>query len=275
MRNFEQVKAEENIMEKDFTVLEVPEWTGSRLTYGAFLLYAEQVVKIVRETGYAALSLEKVGPELEAAANWLAQVLKRSATCDETSAVARADKRRDALWLALWYAWKFTMKLGGGDPLGEAAAELRSEMLAARGMYAHEMSRQSSEVEALRRRLAKPECEAALRTLGLDVIARAMFAANDEWREASDRRIAELAERNEKQPKGEYAVARKRIVPLLTETIRIVNAVNLITPTEASRRCAASLCGTIADFRLVASRRRKRTNKQAVALAGDGDSQPA
>ena len=189
-------------MAENFTAADVPEWTGSLLSYGAFLAYAQRTVEIVRETGYAALALEKIGPELEDAAKRLAEVLKKSSTFDETANVVRADRRRDALWLALWYAWKFTLKLGGGDPLGAAAAKLRREMSAARGVYAHEMSRQTAEMEALRRDLAKPECEAALRALGLDVIARAMFTANDEWREASGRRLAERAERLARQPKG-------------------------------------------------------------------------
>ena len=48
-------------MAENFTAADVPEWTGSLLSYGAFLAYAQRTVEIVRETGYAALALEKFG----------------------------------------------------------------------------------------------------------------------------------------------------------------------------------------------------------------------
>ena len=50
------------------TRLEIPEWTGSALTVGAFSEFAGRVVDAFNVQGYANLALAEIGPELEAAA---------------------------------------------------------------------------------------------------------------------------------------------------------------------------------------------------------------
>ena len=54
------------------TKLEIPEWTGSTLTVGAFSEYAGRIVGSFKHHGYEALALNEIGPALEAAQQRLA-----------------------------------------------------------------------------------------------------------------------------------------------------------------------------------------------------------
>ena len=257
-----QGKIGQKIFMDDFTAIEIPEWTGSHLSYGAFLSFAQRIAAVTQTAGYDVLSLEKIGPAFSAAVERFAAALSRHAAFDGTPAVAAADARRDALWLALWSAWRHVEKIGGEDEFCRAARRLRSEMMAAKGLYLHEMTRQTAEIETLRRELAKEENAAALQTLGLDKIAAEMFAADDAWREAVGRRTDEQTARiAARAAVGTSESLRKEIAALLAEVFRSVNAVNRLHPTEATRRAAADIMGVMEHYRIIAARPAKKRGR--------------
>ena len=233
-------------MENDSTGSKRPQWTGARLTYGSFLVFARQVSGIVEVAGYAELMVETEGPELADAVRRLGDVLHKSRSFAAPRQLAAADVRRDALWLALWYAWRFTNKLGTGHPLGETANRIGGVMAASKGLYRKSLRGEASEMDALARRFESDECREALATLGLDKIACAMLDANEEMKAAAAQKLAEFSGRLAERSAGEYAVLRKRIAVLLRTIFERVGAKNLLAPTDASLAAAKSLCGAIA-----------------------------
>jgi hypothetical protein len=136
--------------------LEIPEWTGSALTQGAFLNYALSVLKVMARHGFNNLALTEIGPQLQEEVNRLSEFINLPRAFDETPEIEKADTKRDALWKALWYAWHYVMQLDPTDPLYKAALQLRPTMNAYKGVYRHELSKETMELEGF---VADGDCE--------------------------------------------------------------------------------------------------------------------
>jgi len=242
--------------------LEIPEWTGSALTQGAFLNYALSVLKVMARHGFNNLALTEIGPQLQEEVNRLSEFINLPRAFDETPEIEKADTKRDALWKALWYAWHYVMQLDPTDPLYKAALQLRPTMNAYKGVYRHELSKETMELEGLRRDLSVEANATALETLGLDRIATGIFTANEivsnviaEREQTRGQRIAQKGDDTALQ-------LRKQIVQTLTDAIRQVNAVNRIQSSEVVAQAVQDICGVIEHYRLVAA--------QPASKQGDG-----
>ena len=240
------------------TRLEIPEWTGSTLTVGAFSEYAGRVVDAFVLQGYANLALAEIGPELEAAAARLAEFINSQRAYDETPAVAKADANRDALWKAFYHAWHYVMELDPAHPLYAAALTLRSEMTPYKGVDRHEISKETSELKGLQRDLAKPENVTALRTLGLNTIAEALFTANNAVESAVANRDTERGGRIAEKGGDTTDSLRKAVSTLLIDAYRQVNAAARITPGENTENAIRDVNGIIAHYKDVAAQPAKR-----------------
>ena len=235
------------------TRLEIPEWTGSALTAGAFSQYAERVVGVFTAYGMEDLALTEIGPALIVAQSRFAEFVNRERSYDETPEIAKADANRDALWNAFYHAWHFTMQLDPSHALYKEAEKLRSEMTAYKGVYKHELAKETTELRGLQRELNTERNVAALAALGLTTIADALFAANDAARAAMESRSDERSSRAEEKAAGTTPELRKAVAALLVAETRRVNAVNEIAPSEAASVAIGKVAALVEEYKLVAS----------------------
>lgn len=239
--------------------LEIPAWTGGhRLTAGAFSEYACRVVEVFRACGYDSLALGGLKARLEAASARLAEFATRERAYDETPAVARADATRDAFCKAFYYAWHYLAQIDSSNPLYEAVMTLRSEMAQCKGVWEHELARETSELKSLQRELARPQNAAALQALGLSAVVQALFAANDAVEAALADRDAARGRRIAGRGGDTTAALRREMANLLLESYRQVNAAARINPGEATERAIKDVNGIIAHYRDIAAQPAKR-----------------
>ena len=235
------------------TRLEIPEWTGSTLTVGAFSEYAGRVVRAFQLYGYETLALGELGPQLEAAHQRFADFVNRERSYDETPEVAKADANRDALWNALYYAWHYLMQLDPSHSLYEHALKIRSEMTPYKGVYRHELAKETAELEGLQRDLGKTPCAAALATLGLNKIAQALFQENETVRQIIESRDVERGSRIADKGGDTTASLRKAVATLLVDVYRQVNAADRIAGNEQTTNAIKDVNGVIAHYKDVAA----------------------
>ena len=247
------------------TRLEIPEWTGSTLTVGAFSEYAGRVVRALQLYGYDTLALGELGPQLEAAQQRLADFVNREHSYDETPEIAKADANRDALWNVLYYAWHYLMQLDPSHPLYAHALKIRSEMTPYKGVWKHELSKETAELQGLQRDLAKPQCNAAITALGLNKVAQALFQENETVRQIIESRDVERGSRIAEKGGDTTASLRKAAVALLVDVYRQVNAADRINPNEQTANAIKDVNGVIAHYKDVAAQPAKRQGKDEPA----------
>ena len=254
--------------------LEIPEWTGSALTNAAFANYATGVLGVFMQQTFAALALDTLGPEFVAAVRRFSEFVNRQRAFDATDAVAAADAKRDALFKALWHAWHFIMELDADDPLHQAAAQLKSEMTAYKGVWTHEINKETTELNGLQRDFAKGDNTFALQTLGLSTIATALFAANHEVELAVEARLAERNERVAEKGTDTTPALRKAAANLLIDCCRQVNAANRINATAATTAAVTGVCAVIEQYKLVAAEPKSKQGKvEPIPPNAGGDAQ--
>ena len=245
------------------TKLTIPEWVGSTLTNGAFLDYAERSLAAYVAEGLDAISLAAIGMKLTESVDALKLAVNRQSAYDETSAVVRADNDRDALFKALYHAWEF---LGGLSPTHRLAPHvetLRSEMDAYKGVWRHEMRKETTELQGLQAALSTEANNAALAALGLDEIAAALFEANNAARAAMESRSDERSSRAEEKAGGTTPELRKTVATLLVQAARRVNAVYEINPENAAAAAAITkVAALVEEYKLVASQAKGKKKEE-------------
>ena len=240
------------------TKLEIPEWTGSTLTVGAFDNFAGSVLAAFVKQGFDKLYLQTIGPELQAAITRLSEFINRQRAYDETPEVAKADANRDALWKAFWNAWNYLMQLDPSHPLYEPALKLRSEMTPYKGVWTHELSKETTELKGLQRDLSSADNTFAIQTLGLATIVNSLFAANDAVAAIISARDTERGSRAAEKGGDTTPSLRKAVVSKLIEAYRQVNAAARIAPLTEIDTAIQEVCGIIEHYKLVASEAKHR-----------------
>ena len=205
------------------TILEIPEWTGSSLTVASFTNYVRSVYDAF-DGKFEQLALQTIAPELQNAVGRLTEFVNRQRAFDETPELAKADSNRDALWNALYYAWHYAMQLDPEHALYKAALTLKSEMSAYKGLARHEITKETLELQGLRRDLDCVANSEALSALGLTNLAAALFAANDAVAEITSQRDQSRGDRIGEKGADSTAALRKSVANLLIEAYRQVNA---------------------------------------------------
>ena len=243
------------------TRLEIPEWTGSTLTVGAFTQYAERVLAAFQLHGFGPLALDEIGPELEAAVQRLSEFINSQRSYDETPAIAKADANRDALWKAFYHAWHYLMQLDPAHPLYVEAVKLRSEMTSYKGVERHEISKETSELQGLFRDLENQRNAQAIQQLGFARVVSAMREANDQVRQIIENREVERGNRIADKGGDTTASLRKGVANLLVEAYRQVNAAARINNSDVTRNAINDVNGIIAHYKDVAAQPAKRPGK--------------
>jgi hypothetical protein len=238
--------------------LEIPEWTGSSLTVGAFDNFAGSVLAAFVKQGFTMLHLQDIGPELQAAVTRLSEFINRQRAYDETPEVAKADGNRDALWKAFYHAWSYLMQLDPSHPLYAHALTLRSEMTPYKGVDRHEISKETTELKGLLRDLDNDDNGRALEALGLTNIVSALSVANQTVEAAISARDTERGSRAAEKGGDTTPSLRKAVVVKLIEAYRQVNAAVRIVPMPEIEQAIQDVCGIIEHYKLVASEAKHR-----------------
>ena len=238
---------------------EISDWIGYSLTNGAFHDYAAAVRDAYVGVGLEEINLTAIGMKLIEAVDALHLAIKHQAAFDETADVTRADNERDACFKALWHAWDYLGALGESHPFAAHVKTLRSEMTAYKGVWKHELTKETSELLGFKAALSTEANRAALVTLGLDKIADALFAANDAAHDAMTARRNERGERDTEKSAGTTPELRKTVASLLVAAAKRVNAVHDLDPDNEKAALAISkVCGIISDFKRVATEAKHR-----------------
>ena len=126
-------------------------------------------------------------------------------------------------------------------------------MNAYKGVWRHEMRKETTELQGFQAALATDANRAALAALGLDKIAAALFAAHEPARAAMESRSDERSSRAEEKAAGTTPELRKAVAALLVAAARRVNAVNEVAPTEAASAAIGKVAALVEEYKLVAS----------------------
>ena len=251
--------------------LEIPEWTGSALTNAAFDNFASSVLAAFVKQGFNMLHLQSIGPELQAAIARLSEFINRQRAYDETPEVAKADANRDALWKAFYHAWSYIMQLDPSHPLYAPALKLRSEMTPYKGVWTHELSKETTELKGLQRDLSSSDNTFAIQTLGLSTIVNSLFAANDAVAEIISARDVERGARVAEKGADTTPSLRKAVVSKLIEAYRQVNAASRIAPITEIDTAIQEVCGIIEHYKHIAAQPASRQNPEPAPDAPDGE----
>ena len=243
------------------TRLEIPEWTGGRLSNGDFLAYAAAVAGIYSAAGLQALSIEEVGERLLRTVDELNAAFNRQRSFDETTNISKADATRDVLFNVLWLSWERFTTLDQHHPFYVAANTLRSEMTKYKGASRLKLAEETEALYGLQAALLNPQNGAALETLGLDKVAAALWDANEATRTAMDERDAERGERAEARADGSVPELRKATADLLCQCAKRVNALYMITPSEDVAKVIKAAYGVVEQYRHVAAQPAKHKGK--------------
>jgi len=242
--------------------LEIPDWTGGhRLTVAAFTNFGESVVAAFVKQGFDKLALLSIGPQLSAAVTRLSEFINRQRAYDETLEIAKADANRDALWKAFYHAWSYLMELDPSHPLYAHALTLRSEITPYKGVWTHELSKETTELKGLMRDLDNDDNGRALEALGLTNIVSALNLANQEVAAIISARDVERGSRAAEKGGDTTASLRKAVTTLLIESFHQVNAASRITPLPEIDAAIQEVCGIIEHYKAIAAQPAKWQGK--------------
>ena len=235
------------------SILEIPEWTGSPLTMASFLAFSTSI-----DDNLAALETDnqymlQLSSQLHQLVLRFQDFINQQRAYEQTPEIAKQDNKRDSLWKALWYAWYYIDQLDPTDPLSQHSAVLRPVMNAYKGMWKHEMTKETEEIKGLRRDLQPENMQNALTALGLNTIAQGIFVANQALANAVQQREQSRGQRIAEKGDDTTESLRKQMTPVLTEIFRQANAIVRIAPDEAIRQFIQNVCGIINHYKQVAA----------------------
>ena len=256
------------------TILEIPEWTGSPLTIASFLGYATSV-----DDNAAAVETEnatylQLQAQLHQLVTRLQDFINQQRSYKQTPEITKQDTKRDALWKALWYAWYYIDQIDQSDPLAHFATVLRPVMTAYKGMWKHEMMKETEEIKGLQRDLGTAAMQQALSELGLLKIAQGIFEANaaleTQVRDREHARGARIAEKG-----GETGESiRKQMTPVIIELFKHTNALQRIMPSENIALFIQNINGVINHYKQVAASGGSRSGDEPEPTPVDPDVTP-
>lgn len=235
------------------TILEIPEWTGSPLTIASFLGFATSVDSNAAEVETENATFIELRQTLHQQVLRLQDFINQQRAYAQTPEITKQDTKRDALWKALWYAWYYIDQIDPTDALSQHSARLRPVMTAYKGMWKHEMTKETEEIKGLQRDLAPASMQAALTALGLNVIAQQIFVANGTLEEQVNLREHDRGARIAEKAGETGESIRKQIVPVLLELFKHSNALQRIAPTGSVGDFIQNICGVINHYKQVAA----------------------
>ena len=235
------------------TILEIPEWTGSPLTIASFLAFATSVDSNAAEVETENATFAQLRQQLHQLVVRLQDFINQQRAYAQTPEITKQDNKRDSLWKALWYAWYYIDQLDPTDPLAQHSALLRPVMTAYKGIWKHEMTKETEEIKGLQRDLAGAAQQQALEQLGLKVIAQQIFVANAALEQQVTQREHARGERIAEKAGETGESIRKQTTPVLLELFKHTNALQRIAPSGSVGDFIQHINGVINHYKQVAA----------------------
>ena len=257
------------------TILEIPEWTGSPLTIASFLAFATSVDSNAAEVETENVTFAQLRQQLHQLVVRLQDFINQQRAYAQTPEITKQDNKRDSLWKALWYAWYYIDQLDPTDPLAQHTALLRPVMTAYKGMWKHEMTKETEEIKGLQRDLAGAAQQQALEQLGLKVIAQQIFVANAALEQQVTQREHARGERIAEKAGETGESIRKHTTPVLLELFKHTNALQRIAPSDSVGDFIQNICGVINHYKQVAASGGSHSGEEPEPTPVDPEETPA
>lgn len=256
------------------TILEIPEWSGSPLTIASFLGFATSVDSNAAEVETENATFLQLRSQLHQLVVRLQDFINQQRAYAQTPEITKQDNKRDSLWKALWYAWYYIDQLDPTDPLAQHSALLRPVMTAYKGMWKHEMTKETEEIKGLQRDLSPAAMQQALTALGLTVIAQQIFAANAALEQQVALREHDRGQRIAEKGGETGESIRKQTAPVLLELFKHSNALQRIAPTDSVAQFIQNVCDVINHYKQVAASGGSHSGDQPEPTPVDPDVTP-
>ena len=235
------------------TILEIPEWTGSPLTIASFLGYATSIDDNAAAVETENATFLQLQAQLHQLVTRLQDFINQQRSYAQTPEITKQDQKRDSLWKALWYAWYYIDQIDPTDTLAQHAAVLRPVMTAYKGMWKHEMTKETEEIRGLQRDLSPEAMQQALTALGLNVIAQGIFVANATLAQQVQQREHARGERIAEKAGETGESIRKQTTPVILELFKHTNALQRIMPSDNIAQFIQNINGVINHYKQVAA----------------------
>ena len=237
------------------------EFTGSKLTHGAFVQMNQEVRTLIIQATSAALKLEDELPAYSAAVDRMDKLVKRLSGYEETTDVTAADQMRDNLWLALYYAHHYLAKLPATSKFYAPAKKLAPVFSAYKDMHRHELMKETTEITGFIDQLAKDDNMAAVKTLGFTAMLTDLQTANDAILAANAARSATAATRAVETGKESTDEVRKQVISAYRTVVARVNAAGQFFASDVITKFMADANTVAAHYQIVSANQAKKSKK--------------
>lgn len=233
--------------------LKVDVFSGSGLTVGAFYKYSYSLVDTVMKTTSDKIDLSGLPSTMWSSVTQLGQLIKQQQAFEETAEVAAADYKRDRLLYFIYWTIYYAEHLDHSSLYYAAGHQLWVKVSPYKGIAAHELMKESSEVAGLIRAISDAESKASLEKLGLTQAVVELKNATTEITEAITAREKERGSRAADQGGLTTTKLRAEIWDEWQELADLVTAAYLYTQDAALKQTVIDLNGIVAHYRLVAA----------------------
>lgn len=236
------------------------EYTGAKLTLGSHCQYHKTILEKTTSVATEAFHLKTLYDAYKAAINKEESVVNRQRGYVETAGLAEADHRRDLNLSILSNVIKAQL-MATVEADYEAAERLDSLMRPYYNIQAHEINRQTTEVDGLINQLKGEDVHALLQTLGLGNTYTALNEANASVKTYLADRVAE-AEKRADVAAISTVEQRREVDTLYKQLVATVNANAIIAPDAALDTYINTANAVSAEYKLVAANQAKSRKKE-------------
>ena len=232
------------------------EWTGYGLANGEHIDYSKAIAGALHGVDFTLVPVGEQVAALEALNTKHTDFINESRKFLDTADIAKADAKRDALFMAIYSAVVHLAAIEDetdGD-LGRKARVVQAVIGAYKGVSRHSLTKETEELRGpaydLQKNAAAVE---AITALGMLRWLNALMAANDEVDELYKHRTGERGERAASTRGETTASVRKEATNLIIEIIARINAAQRLMPSAELDSAVTALTGVIEQYRLVAA----------------------
>lgn len=238
------------------------EFTGSKLTHGAFLQMNEEINKLITQATPLALKLEAEAPAYATAIGKMDKLVKRLSGYEETTDVIAADQMRDDLWLALYYAHHYLAKLPASSQFYAPAKKLAPVFSSYKDMHRHELMKETTEITGFIDQLAKDDNMVAVKALSFTAMLTDLQTANDSILAANAARSATASTRSAETGTESTDDVRKQVINAYRSIVARVNAAGQFFASEVITKFIADTNTVVTHYQTVAANQAKKAKKE-------------
>lgn len=234
--------------------LKIDVFAGSALTNGAYYKYYDAMVLAVLTCSSEKLDVSQLTTDIWLTLSQMSKLINSQQAYEETAAVSLADHKRDRLFYYIYWTLYYGNELDPSSSLYAPAHKLWVKVSPYKGISAHELMKQTAEVDGVYRDVKNDtEAWAAAETLGLQAAFTQLYNANVELKDAIQKRESERGERAADQGGLTTTQLRRELWSEWQEVADRVTAAYLYTGDDAIAKAIQEVNGVVAHYRLVAA----------------------